>query len=196
MCPCCSRSATWTKPSSSGGCLKGKGKVCAPRFKKSGTRPSIRFTRNAFRVEGKTPGLTRWGPFPSPGAATCRQSPAVRLSSRIALVATAPALWWRWSVLNRSPAARQWALTWAWHPSPSPVTAKKIAPAKFLSSACQGLRRLQRSLSRKVKGSNNHAKEGFRLAKAHAKVADKRLDHLHKLATGPSVKTKRLCWKI
>ena len=64
MCPCCSRSATWTKPSSSGGCLKGKGKVCAPRFKKSGTRPSIRFTRNAFRFEGKTLGLTRVGSIP------------------------------------------------------------------------------------------------------------------------------------
>jgi len=34
-----------------------------------------------------------------------------------------------------------------------------------------------------VKSSNNRAKARFRLAKAHAAVADKRLDHLHKFST-------------
>ena len=60
---------------------------------------------------------------------------------------------------------------------------EKIAPPKFLRSACKRLRSLQRSLSRKVKGFNNRAKARSRLAKAHAAVADKRLDHLHKLSS-------------
>ena len=44
------------------------------------------------------------------------------------------------------------------------------------------VRRLSRDLSRKVKGSNNRQKARLRLAKAHATVADQRLDPLHKLS--------------
>ena len=59
----------------------------------------------------------------------------------------------------------------------------KIAPPTFLRAALRWIRRLQRSLSRKVKGSNDRAKVRFRRAKAHATVADQRLDPLHKLST-------------
>ena len=60
---------------------------------------------------------------------------------------------------------------------------EKIAPPKFLRSALQRIRRLCRELSRKVKGSSNRQKARLRVAKAHATVADKRLDHLHKLSS-------------
>ena len=48
------------------GCLKGKrrGRVRAPRFKKRSNGQSMRFTRNAFRVEGETLRLTRVGAIP------------------------------------------------------------------------------------------------------------------------------------
>ena len=52
----------------------------------------------------------------------------------------------------------------------------KITPPTFLRAALQRIRRLQWSLSRKVKGANNRTKARFRLAKAHATVADQRLD--------------------
>ena len=58
-----------------------------------------------------------------------------------------------------------------------------IQPPRFLRSALRRIRRLSRDLSRKLKGSSNRAKARFRLARAHAKVADQRLDHLHKLST-------------
>ena len=45
------------------------------------------------------------------------------------------------------------------------------------------LRRLSRSLSRKVKGSANHCKAKTRLAKMHARIANIRSDALHKLTT-------------
>ena len=45
------------------------------------------------------------------------------------------------------------------------------------------LRRLSRSLSRKVKGSANRRKAKARLAKLHARIAAIRLDALHKLTT-------------
>jgi len=44
------------------------------------------------------------------------------------------------------------------------------------------LKRLQRRLSRKVKGSKNRGKARFRLARQHLKVANQRSDFLHKLS--------------
>jgi putative transposase len=45
------------------------------------------------------------------------------------------------------------------------------------------IRRRQRELSRKQKGSNNYRKAQVDLARAYARVADRRHDHLHKLTT-------------
>ena len=59
----------------------------------------------------------------------------------------------------------------------------KIAPRRFLRSALRKLRRLQRSLSRKVKGSRNRNKARLLLANAQEKVGAKRRDFLHKLST-------------
>ena len=42
---------------------------------------------------------------------------------------------------------------------------------------------MQRSLSRKVKGSRNRSKARLLVVKAHEKVGSKRLDFLHKLST-------------
>ena len=43
------------------------------------------------------------------------------------------------------------------------------------------LAKAQRRLSRKQKGSNNRAKARLKVARCHAKIADTRRDHLHKL---------------
>lgn len=45
------------------------------------------------------------------------------------------------------------------------------------------LRRRQRALSRKVRGSKNYARQQLRVAKTHARVADRRNDWLHKLSS-------------
>ncbi|MFE6910387.1 RNA-guided endonuclease InsQ/TnpB family protein [Streptomyces erythrochromogenes] len=45
------------------------------------------------------------------------------------------------------------------------------------------LARAQRALSRKEKGSANRTKARVRVAKVHARIADRRRDHLHKLTT-------------
>ena len=60
---------------------------------------------------------------------------------------------------------------------------EKIAPPKFLRSALKRLRRLQRHLKHKQKGSNRLAAARRQVAKLHAAVADKRLDFLHQLST-------------
>ncbi|MFE6842791.1 RNA-guided endonuclease InsQ/TnpB family protein [Streptomyces sp. NPDC057686] len=45
------------------------------------------------------------------------------------------------------------------------------------------LARAQRVLARKEKGSNNRAKAGTRVARIHARIADRRRDHVRKLTT-------------
>ena len=60
---------------------------------------------------------------------------------------------------------------------------EKLENPKFLQVAEKRIKHLQRRLSRKVKGSNNRRKAKVKLAQAHAKVADKRKDYIHKFTT-------------
>jgi putative transposase len=59
----------------------------------------------------------------------------------------------------------------------------KVAAPKFLRRAARKLRRLQKDLSRKARGSNNRRKAVVKVARAHARVADTRRDWQHKLST-------------
>jgi putative transposase len=57
-----------------------------------------------------------------------------------------------------------------------------IPNPRFLRKASKRLRRAQRLLSRRQKGSANRAKARHRVAVVHRKVRDARLDHAHKVA--------------
>jgi putative transposase len=59
----------------------------------------------------------------------------------------------------------------------------KVAAPKFLRRAARKLRRLQKDLSRKQRGSQNRKKAVVKVARAHARVADTRRDWQHKLST-------------
>jgi putative transposase len=58
----------------------------------------------------------------------------------------------------------------------------KVEHPKYLLKAEQRLRRLQRYLSRKQKGSKNSEKARLRLARQHAYISNARNDFLHKLS--------------
>ncbi|MFF8013835.1 RNA-guided endonuclease TnpB family protein [Streptomyces sp. NPDC007929] len=60
---------------------------------------------------------------------------------------------------------------------------RKIDSPRFLRRAEKKLKRLGRELSRKVKGSKNRAKARIKVARQHAKVADRRRDFHHKAST-------------
>ncbi|MBC2864245.1 RNA-guided endonuclease InsQ/TnpB family protein [Streptomyces mexicanus] len=60
---------------------------------------------------------------------------------------------------------------------------RKIDSPRFLRRAEKKLRRLQRELARKQKGSKNRAKARIKVARQHAKVADRRRDFHHKAST-------------
>jgi putative transposase len=63
-------------------------------------------------------------------------------------------------------------------------TGEVVEAPKFLRRAEVLLKRQQRKLSRKVKGSNNWHKQRVRVARCHTKVRDQRRDFAHKLTTG------------
>lgn len=62
-------------------------------------------------------------------------------------------------------------------------TGEKIANPKHERRDRARLARAQREMSRKIKGSANREKARRRVAKVHARIADRRRDFLHKLST-------------
>ncbi|MDJ0800082.1 MAG: RNA-guided endonuclease TnpB family protein [Calothrix sp. MO_167.B12] len=62
-------------------------------------------------------------------------------------------------------------------------TGEKISNPKAFDKHYQKLRRVQKSLSRKQKGSRNRDKARLKVARIQAKISDSRKDHLHKLTT-------------
>ena len=62
-------------------------------------------------------------------------------------------------------------------------TGEKIANPKGFKAKYRQLRRAQKYLSRKQKGSNNRHKARLKVAKVHQKITDARKDNLHKLTT-------------
>lgn len=62
-------------------------------------------------------------------------------------------------------------------------TGEKISNPKHEQKDRTALARAQRALAKKTKGSNNRRKAQLKLARIHARIADRRRDHLHKLST-------------
>ncbi|WP_051393708.1 RNA-guided endonuclease TnpB family protein [Glycomyces arizonensis] len=62
-------------------------------------------------------------------------------------------------------------------------TGEKITNPRHERADRDRIRKRQKDLSRKRKGSANYRKAQIKLARAHARVADRRADHLHKLTT-------------
>ena len=63
-------------------------------------------------------------------------------------------------------------------------TGETVETPKLFRRSERSLRRAQRKLSRKVKGSNNWHKQKIVVQRCHAKVSDQRRDFAHKLTTG------------
>ncbi|HTF08330.1 MAG TPA: transposase, partial [Asanoa sp.] len=62
-------------------------------------------------------------------------------------------------------------------------TGEKVTNPRHERRDRERLARAQRQLARKEKGSANRAKARLKVARVHARVADRRRDHLHKLTT-------------
>lgn len=62
-------------------------------------------------------------------------------------------------------------------------TGEKITNPKHLNKDMARLRKAQRRMDRKHKGSQNRRKAALKVARVHARIADRRADHLHQLST-------------
>jgi putative transposase len=62
-------------------------------------------------------------------------------------------------------------------------TGEKVANPRYERADRARLVRAQRELARKQKGSANRAKAAAQVARVHARITDRRRDHLHKLTT-------------
>src|SRR5699024_5149807 len=62
-------------------------------------------------------------------------------------------------------------------------TGEKITNPRHEKKDRTRLAKAQRVLSKKAKGSANRAKARLKVARIHARIADRRRDHLHKLST-------------
>lgn len=62
-------------------------------------------------------------------------------------------------------------------------TGEKVTNPRHERADRRRLAKAQKELGRKAKGSNNRDKARRRVARVHARIADRRRDHLHKLST-------------
>jgi putative transposase len=166
-------------------------RVGHPRFRAKHGRQSIRLTRNGFALHGSSPHerrlyvakvgylRVRWSrSLPStPSSVTVSREPDGRYYA--SFVVERP-------VTPLPPSVRavgvDLGLTSFAVVAATDTTVEKIASPRYLRAAERRLARAQHAMSRKRKGSNKRAKARHRVAVAHRKVRDRRLDHHHKLA--------------
>jgi putative transposase len=166
--------------------LKGKrkgAKVKPPRFKKRRSAQSVRFMSHVFRTGERTLTLSKIGPVPIEWSRDLPSDP-----SSVTVIRDASGRFFASFVVEVEPTplpANGKAVGIDLGLASLAVTSdgEKLAPPKFLRSALKRLRRLQRNLKHKQRGSNRLAIARRKVAKLHAKVGDRRLDYLHQLST-------------
>ncbi|WP_374119495.1 RNA-guided endonuclease TnpB family protein [Streptomyces sp. RKAG290] len=171
--------------------LKGKRpRMGAPRFKsKRDNRQTIRLTANArWRI---TPGgklsLPKIGDVPVKWSRTLPSAP-----STVTVTKDAAGRYFASFVVESDPAAdldrfedtgQAVGLDLGLTHFAVLCDGRKVSAPKFFRRAERKLRKAQRSLSRKAKGSANRKKAVIKVARAHARTADARRDFHHKLST-------------
>jgi putative transposase len=158
-------------------------KLLPPRFKKRRGAQSIRFMSHVFRTGERSLTLSKIGPVPIEWSRALPSAP-----SSVTVIRDASGRYFASFVVEVEPTPlppNGKALGIDLGLASLAVTSdgEKIAPPKFLRSALKRLRRLQRHLKHKQKGSNRLAAAKRQVAKLHATIADKRLDFLHQLST-------------
>ena len=161
-------------------------KMAPPRFRsRKNHRQAIRFTANArFKVlangklrlpkVGDVP--VRWSrPLPSePSSVTVIKDAAGRYFASFVVMAEPYPVPAAGPVVGIDLGLTHFAVL---------SNGRKIASPQFLRRAEKTLRRRQRDLARKRKGSKNRDKARVKVARAHARVTDARQDFHHQLST-------------
>ncbi|MEG3849584.1 RNA-guided endonuclease TnpB family protein [Microcoleus sp. herbarium19] len=162
------------------------GRAQYPNFKKKRNGGSAEFTKSAFKfkdgqvflAKSVEPLAIRWsralpeGAIPS--TVTVKLSPAGRWSvSLLVDIEIEP--------LPESP--NEIGIDLGVTSLVALSTGEKVANPKSFKAKRAKLRKAQKALSRKQKGSNNRYKARLKVAKVHQEISDARQDFLHKLTT-------------
>ncbi|WP_042803485.1 RNA-guided endonuclease TnpB family protein [Streptomyces sp. C] len=158
-----------------------------PRFKtKRKSRASAEYTRSAFRyVDGRLTLAKMTEPL---DVVWSRPLPAGTMPSTVT-VSRDPGGRWFVSLLCEDTPSRMPATTNAIGLDVGLTalvtlsTGEKVQNPRHERRDRKRLTRAQRALARKEKGSKNREKSRTRMARVHARIADRRRDHLHKLTT-------------
>lgn len=162
------------------------GRAKYPNFKKKRNGGSAEFTKSAFKwrdgrlflAKCKEPLAIRWSrQLPEgaePSTVTVKLSPAGRWTVSLLVdvdIETLP------------PVDKQVGIDLGISSLLTLSTGEKVANPKGFKAKYRKLRKAQKALSRKQKGSSNRDKARLRVARVHAEIADARKDMLHKLST-------------
>ena len=162
------------------------GRAKYPNFKRKSSGGSAEFTKSAFKWKDGQVFLAK-----STEALPIRWSRAIPAGCEPSTITVRLSPSGRWTVSMLVEVGIQSLLT-----SPNQVgidlgitslialsTGEKIANPKAFKTKRTKLRKAQKALSRKVKGSNNRYKARSKVAKIHEEISDARRDFLHKLTT-------------
>lgn len=161
------------------------GRARYPRFKKKHNGGSAEFTKSGFKFRDGQLYLAKCSE--PPNVVWSRDLPAEPSTVTVKLE---PSGRWFVSLLVDDPTIE------ALPPSTEAVgidvgltslltlsTGEKVANPRHFRKHRRKLKQVQKSLSRKQKGSKNRDKARLKVARQHAKIADSRRDFLHKLST-------------
>lgn len=160
------------------------GRARYPRFRRKGQDDRFTLTNDLFRVEGRHIRIPKLG--------WVRMRETLRFAGRIvsASVTRVADHWYTSITVDTSdspvpPAENQGAVgvDLGIKALATLSNGETFQGPNALRSLLIRLQRLSRALSRKVKGSRNHAKAKLKLVKLHVRIANIRRDSLHKLST-------------
>ena len=162
---------------------KGK-KVKPPRFKKRKSRQSARFTNNGFQL--KENGKIYLAKIGEIEVIWSRELPSV--PSSVTIIKDSADRYFASFVVEFTPEklpdnGQSVGIDLGITDFATLSNGEKIKASKPLKRRLRRLRKLQRHLSRKQKGSKRREVARKKLARCHAKIADTRTDFLHKLST-------------
>ena len=157
-------------------------KIRHPKPRRKRGRQSIRLTRNGFSLHGERLYAAKVGDIK---VAWSRELPSV--PSSVTVIRDSDGRYYASFVVERQAAPlpacdREVGVDLGLASLAVTSDGEVIANPRLYRAAQRRLRRAQRVLSRRKKGSANRARARYRVAVIHRKVRDARLDHAHKVA--------------
>ncbi len=157
-------------------------KVRHPKLRRKRGRQSIRLARNGFSLHGERLYVAKVGEIK---VAWSRELPSV--PSSVTVIREPDGRYYASFVVQRAamplPACdREVGIDLGLASLAVTSDGETVANPRFYRAAQRRLRRAQRVLSRRRKGSANRARARHRVAVVHRRVRDARLDHAHKVA--------------